>query len=121
LISGGSKKIVDVYKDKYEAFLNELKRMGSNYYNEYRGMENNIAISGTMSQEGEKAMMELARGGSISIPEAYTRLFIESGNDKSIFHRADLVPGIIDAMKEDISPETYKIFKALTRQKSRIL
>jgi len=121
LIGNGSKKILDVYKDKYQAFLNELKRMGPNYYNEYRGMENNMAIAGTVSQEGEKAMTELARAESISIPEAYTRLFLERGNDKSIFYRTDIVPGIIDSMEVDIDPETFKIFKALTRQKSRIL
>jgi hypothetical protein len=121
LIGYGVKKILDVYKDKYQAFLNELKRLGPNYYNEYRGMENNMAIAGTVSQEGEKAMTELARAESISIPEAYTRLFLERGNDKSIFYRTDIVPGIIDSMEVDIDPETFKIFKALTRQKSRIL
>lgn len=120
-INKGSKKVIDRYKSKYEAVLSELKRIGSSYYDEYREMEKKMAIDGTLSKEGEKAMTELSKGESISIPEAYTRLFLERGNDQSIFHRADVVPGIIDFMQEDIDPETYKIFKALTRQKSRIL
>lgn len=120
-INRGSRKVIDKYKSKYEAFLSELKRIGSSYYDEYRGMEKKMAIDGTLSKEGEKAMTELSNGESISIPEAYTRLFLERGNDQSIFYRADVVPGIIDFMKEDIDPETYKIFRALTRQKSRIL
>jgi len=120
-INKGSKKVIDRYKSKYEAVLSELKRIGSSYYDEYREMEKKMAIDGTLSKEGEKAMTELSKEESISIPEAYTRLFLERGNDQSIFHRADVAPGIIDFMKEDIDPETYKIFRALTRQKSRIL
>lgn len=120
-ISRSPKKVIDRYKSKYEAVLSELKRIGSNYYDEYREMERNMAISGTLTTEGAKVMNELSKEESISMPEAYTRLFLERGSDQSIFYRTDIAPGIIDSMEEDIDPETYKIFKALTRQKSRIL
>lgn len=120
-INRGSRKVIDKYKSKYEAVLSELKRIGSNYYEEYREMEKKMAISGTLTTKGEKDMDDLSKGESISIPEAYTRLFLESGDDKSIFYRNDIVPGIIDFMKEDIDPETYKAFKALTRHRSRLI
>jgi hypothetical protein len=120
-INRGPKKVIDRYKSKYEAVLSELIRIGSNYYDEYREMERNMAISGTLTTEGAKVMNELSKEESISMPEAYTRLFLERGSDQSIFYRTDIAPGIIDSMEVDIDPETYKIFKALTRQKSRIL
>lgn len=117
----GSKKIIDRYKSKYEAVLSELKRIGSNYYDGYRERENMTAIEGTLSKEGEKAMADLSKEESISTPDAYTKLYLESGDDKSIFYRNDVVPGIIDSMKEMIDPETYRIFKAIEKQKSRVL